>query len=169
MATNSQKGSSELNRLQLLISQLGDQERKSLSSTMDLAEFRSAFRNGGLRSIMIQGNGMEFIVECQLSSKSAKEPANRLVTTRDRKLRYFRNADAACQVLKRLGVERVELNLRTWNPMKAKSRYRPRPDMAVRLQLAHASGKTGRGKEGDGAGEHPLASIPSMSPTSIGG
>ena len=110
----------------------------------DLDQFRSAARAGAFRKVRLRGAGVQFVVE---GVGREEEERITLVTTRERRFRYFRNAEGALQLLQEIGVRVVEVEMAGWRPMREKEWRPKRPDMAERLKLAHATAKADRMRE----------------------
>jgi hypothetical protein len=111
---------------------------------LDVRQFRAAMVAGGFRSIYLKAAGPNFMIQ--------GEPQERvlgpfgvirvvLVTTRGRSTRFFCNPAEGLAVLKKMGVERVTVELESWLPHYQTERSRVRPDMAERFRAVHAGVK----------------------------
>jgi hypothetical protein len=105
----------------------------ALKSSLNLDQFRSAFRTGGLHSIVVKASGGQFFV-------TAKPQTGRRITlanTHSNKLRAFTNPGKAIEVLHHIGAHKVEIDTSAWSPDRAKTEGRKRPDTAERQRRAH--------------------------------
>jgi hypothetical protein len=104
-----------------------------LKNSLNLDQFRSAIRAGGLHSIVIRASGGHFFVTARpLTGKPFT-----LANTHSKKLRAFTNPSRAIEVLHRIGAHRVEIDTSKWNPDLAKAEGRKRPDTSERQRRAH--------------------------------
>jgi hypothetical protein len=104
-----------------------------LDTSLNLDQFRSAFRAGGLRSILIIASGGQFYLTAQPRTGSRIT----LATTHGDKLRAFRNPAKAIEILHQMGAQKVEIDISSWSPAQAKLEGRKRPDTADRQRRAH--------------------------------
>src|ERR1035441_7074389 len=106
---------------------------KLVDTSLNLDQFRSAFRAGGFRSVTVQATGGQFLITAQPRSGERIT----LVTTHGGNLRAFRNPSKAIEVLHRIGVHKVEVDTSAWSPETASAEGRKRPDTALRQRRAH--------------------------------
>lgn len=104
-----------------------------MPTALNLDQFRSAFRAGGLRSISVMASGGQFFVTAQ---PQVGERVT-LATTHGRKARTFRNPGKAIQILHEMGAHRVEIDTSAWSPAQAEVEGRKRPDTSERQRRAH--------------------------------
>lgn len=104
-----------------------------MQTTLNLEQFRTAFRAGGLRSVVLKASGSRFFVTAQLRAG----PRIKLATTHGKKLRAFRNPAKAIEILHRMGAHKVEIDTSAWSPAQAELESRRRPDTAERQRRAH--------------------------------
>lgn len=104
-----------------------------MKTALNLDQFRSAFRAGGLRSISVMASGGQFFVTAQ---PRVGERVT-LATTHGRKARTFRNPGKAIQILYEMGAHRVEIDTSAWSPAQAEVEGRKRPDTSERQRRAH--------------------------------
>jgi ornithine carbamoyltransferase len=104
-----------------------------MGTALNLDQFRTAFRSGGLRSVSVHAAGGEFFI--------AAEPRTgervTLATTHGGKLRAFRDPGKAIAVLHGIGVHKVGVDTSAWSPSQANLLARRRPDTAARQRRAH--------------------------------
>jgi len=104
-----------------------------VETTLNLDQFRTAFRSGGFRSILLTASGGNFFVTAQ--PRVGKRIT--LATTHGNKLRAFRNPAKAIEVLHQIGAHRVEIDTSAWSREQAQAEGRKRPDTADRQRRAH--------------------------------
>ncbi len=104
-----------------------------METALNLDQFRSAFRAGGLRSISLKASGGQFLVTAQ--PRTGKRVT--LMTTHGNKLRTFRNPAKAIEILHAMGAHRVEVDTSAWSPTLAQAESRKRPDTAARQRRLH--------------------------------
>lgn len=104
-----------------------------MKTALNLDQFRSAFRTGGLHSIVVKASGGQFFVTAQPHTGRRITLAN----THGKKLRAFTNPSKAIEMLHRIGAHRVEIDTSAWSPDLAKVEGRKRPDTAERQRRAH--------------------------------
>ena len=104
-----------------------------METALNLDQFRSAFRAGGLRSISVMASGGQFFVTAQ---PRVGERIT-LATTHGRRVRTFRDPAKAIQILHDMGAHRVEVDTSAWSPAQAEIEGRKRPDTAERQRRAH--------------------------------
>jgi len=141
---------------------------------LDLNQFRAAIRTEAFQPIRVVATGVYFSIEGQMKTPPRPKPKTRtktreeieeeaerlmnecmtLCTSRTKKARRFRNPAAALQLLREIGVTKVEVQMQSWYPKRGKQ-YSDvkRPDMAERLKRAHEAARLeGIGRwEGGGA------------------
>jgi hypothetical protein len=106
-----------------------------------VADFRMAMRAGAFRSVRLIGGGVHFQIEARLRNEPKDRYPIMLVGTRSRKMREFRDPTAALELLKSMGATKVEVNIGSWYPERAKNLANRRPDMSERLKRAHAEAR----------------------------
>lgn len=104
-----------------------------MKTALNLDQFRSAFRAGGLRSISLKASGGLFLVTAQ--PRTGKRVT--LATTHGNKLRTFRNPAKAIEILHAMGAHKVEVDTSAWSPAQAQVDGRKRPDTAMRQRRIH--------------------------------
>jgi len=104
-----------------------------MEKTVSLDQFRTAFRAGGFRSIVLTAAGGQFFV----TAKPQTGESITLATTHTKKLRAFRNPAKAIEILHRMGVHKVQIDTTAWSPALAEAEGRKRPDTAERQRRAH--------------------------------
>jgi hypothetical protein len=104
-----------------------------VNTSLNLDQFRSAFRAGGFHSIVLMASGGHFFVTAQPRTGERIT----LATTHGKKLRSFRNPAKAIEILHQMGAHKVEIDTSAWSPMQTESEGRKRPDTAERQRLAH--------------------------------
>lgn len=104
-----------------------------MKSALNLDQFRTAFRAGGFRSIVLTASGGQFFVTAQPRTGGSIT----LATTHGNKLRTFRNPAKAIEVLHQMGAHKVEIDTSAWSPAQAAVEGRKRPDTAERQRRAH--------------------------------
>jgi hypothetical protein len=104
-----------------------------VKSTLNLDQFRSAFRAGGFSSILLSASGGQFFVTALPRSGGSIT----LATTHGNRPRAFRNPAKAIEVLHLMGAHRVEVDTKAWSPAQASVEGRKRPDTAERQRRAH--------------------------------
>jgi len=102
--------------------------------TMNLDQFRGAFRAGGFRSVRVTASGGVFFVT---GEPRAGGGGIRLATTRGATPRGFRDAGKAIAILHRIGARKVRVDTTDWTPDAAGSGAPRRPDTAERQRRAH--------------------------------
>jgi hypothetical protein len=125
-------------------------KREMERKTLNLVEFRGALRAGGLRSVHLVAEGPIFTLQGEPQvrpGKSGQSGRLTLVTVKGRVNHQFLHPMAALEMLFDLGVQHVQVDLEGWRPRLRRGYARRLPDMAVRLQLAHAYAREG-GSEG---------------------
>jgi hypothetical protein len=100
---------------------------------LNLDQFRTAFRAGGFRSILLSASGGQFYVTAQ----PRKGERIHLATTHGNRPRAFRNPSKALEVLHKMGAHRVEIDTSAWSPEQVGTEARKRPDTAERQRRAH--------------------------------
>lgn len=104
-----------------------------MKTALNLDQFRTAFRSGGFRSILLTASGGQFFVTAQ--PRTGKRVT--LATTHGNKLRAFRNPAKAIEILHQMGAHKVEVDTTAWSPAQAALVGRKRPDTAERQRRAH--------------------------------
>lgn len=104
-----------------------------MQETLNLDQFRAAFRSGGFSSIVLAASGGQFFVTAQPQTGSRIT----LCTTHGKRLRAFRNPAKAIEILHGMGAHRVEIDTSDWSPARAELESRKRPDTAERQRRAH--------------------------------
>lgn len=104
-----------------------------MPSALNLDQFRTAFRSGGLRSVSILASGGEFFVTAEPRTGERVT----LATTHGGKLRSFRDAGKAIAILHQIGAHKIEIDTSAWSPGQASLHSRRRPDTALRQRRAH--------------------------------
>jgi hypothetical protein len=142
--------------------------REYLKRMFSLDQFRTAVQAGAFRLIVLRGAGAFFEVEAYTEAGERARAENKLkrrgrrqkkfayewdddpseeimtlATSRSKYPRRFRSANAALEVLWRIGVRNVDLRLEAWHPDKAEYLTDVRrPDMAERLKRAHETARS---------------------------
>jgi len=106
-----------------------------MGNSLNLDQFRTAFRAGGLRSISLRASGGKFFVTAQPRAGGQVT----LGTTRGNKFRTFRNPAKAIEILHEMGARKLEVDTSEWSPAQADLESRKRPDTAERQRRAHAA------------------------------
>lgn len=104
-----------------------------MQTALNLDQFRTAFRAGGLRSILLKASGGQFFVTAQPRTGERVT----LATTHGNKLRAFRNPAKAIEILHQMGAHKVEIDTSAWSPAQAALEGPKRPDTAARQRRAH--------------------------------
>ena len=103
-------------------------------TTLNLDQFRNAFRSGGFYSISLMASGGQFFVTAQ--PRTGRQVT--LATTHGNKYRAFRNPAKAIEILHEMGAHKVEVDTSAWSPTQA-TEGRKRPDTSERQRRAHAA------------------------------
>src|ERR1017187_6857558 len=106
-----------------------------MEMALSLDQFRTAFRAGGFRSIVLRAAGGQFFVTAL--PRTGKRIT--LGTTHGNKLRAFRNPAKALEILHLMGAHKVAIDTSAWSPAQAAAESRKRPDTAERQRRAHQS------------------------------
>lgn len=106
-----------------------------MNELLNLDQFRSAFRSGGLRSVTVRASGGTFLVTAE--PRSGRQIV--LGKTHGGTHRCFRDPGKAITVLHRIGAHKVEVDTSDWTPEVAKPDAARRPDSAERQRRAHAA------------------------------
>lgn len=106
-----------------------------MQELLNLDQFRSAFRAGGLRSVTVRASGGSFLVTAE--PRSGQQIV--LAKTHGGTHRSFRDPGKAITVLHRIGAHKVEVDTSDWSPEAAKTEAPKRPDSAERQRRAHAA------------------------------
>ncbi len=104
-----------------------------MATILNLDQFRSAFRSGGLRSVGITASGGLFFITAEPRTGDRIT----LATTRGKQMRGFREAGKAIAVLHAIGARKVEVDISDWSPEQEAEGVRRRPDTAERQRRAH--------------------------------
>ena len=104
-----------------------------MAETLNLDQFRTAFKSGGLRSVAVRATGGSFVVTAQPRSGSQVV----LAKTHGGTHRSFRDPGKAIAILHEIGARKVEVDTSDWSPETAAGEARRRPDTAERQRLAH--------------------------------
>jgi hypothetical protein len=101
-----------------------------MQTALNLDQFRTAFRAGGLHSILLMASGGQFFVTAQPRIGERIT----LATTHGNKLR---NPAKAIEILHQMGAHKVEIDTSAWSPAQAVLEGRKRPDTSARQRRAH--------------------------------
>jgi hypothetical protein len=104
-----------------------------VNAELNLDQFRTAFRAGGFRSIVVSASGGEFYVTAQ----PRRGDRIHLATTHGNRPRAFRNPAKALELLHQMGAHRVEIDTSAWSPGQSQAGARKRPDTSERQRRAH--------------------------------
>ncbi|MGB6691315.1 MAG: hypothetical protein WBE76_26070 [Terracidiphilus sp.] len=108
-----------------------------MKTSLNLDQFRTALRSGGLRSVRLKASDGNFFITAK--PQTGKRIA--LAATHGNKLRSFRNPAKAIEVLHRMGAHKVEVDTSAWSPDRAKLDGPKRPDTSERQRRAHQAAK----------------------------
>jgi hypothetical protein len=106
-----------------------------MQELLNLDQFRSAFRSGGLRSVTVRASGGSFLVTAE--PRTGEQIV--LAKTHGGTRRSFRDPGKAITILHRIGAHKVEVDTSDWSPEIAKAEAPRRPDSAERQRRAHAA------------------------------
>jgi len=106
-----------------------------MQELLNLDQFRSAFRSGGLQSVTVRAQGGRFLVTAE--PRTGQQVV--LAKTHGGTHRSFRDPGKAITVLHRIGAHKVEVDTSDWSPEAAKADAPRRPDSAERQRRAHAA------------------------------
>jgi hypothetical protein len=124
-----------------------EREMRSKQDWFTLLQFRIALQTGGFRTVKLIAEGTRFRVEAETRTGDSV----RLRKTHVVEVRRFRDPTKALALLRGIGIEKVEVDLYSWNPSIPFPFRHKRPDVAERLRHGYERARPrldGRGLPG---------------------